>query len=145
MPDKRPPAFLLIYYRSHLVLFDSSRYETVHYLYCEELEIAVRCPFSGWDWRRGTQGILSIPTKVRDGKEMLPWGHFWRRKMRSKSVISMWEDAWDAHARTRILTNSSRQQGKDFVLLFVVFLLFCLNLFLCFEIPGSWSVKFSWV
>lgn len=72
MLDKRPPAFLLIYYESHLVPFDSSQYETIHYLYCKELEIVVRCLFSGWHWQRRMQGILSIPTNVQDVKEKLP-------------------------------------------------------------------------
>lgn len=72
MPVKRPPAFLLIYYQSHLVLFDSPQYETNHYLYCEELEIAVRCLFSGLHWQRGTWGILNIPTNGQGVEEQLP-------------------------------------------------------------------------
>jgi len=89
MPDKRPPAFLLIYYQSHLVPFDSSQYETIHYLYCEELEIAVRCLFSGWHWQRGMQGIPSIPTNMQAAKEKLPSGCLRRSKTKNESAVSM--------------------------------------------------------
>lgn len=61
--------------------FDSSQYETIYYLYCEELEIAVRCLFSGWHWQRGAQGILSISTTVQ--------GRLGRSKMGNESVLSV--------------------------------------------------------